>query len=176
MKTKVLKLSALFLLSIFAFNSNAITIDSDGHTILDFNDLSPGQVTSYGQINFSNFVFTDGNTAQANSFVPGSLFTLTPDGTSSFDLFDADFIGFGGPVNVIATFLDGTVDSSHEITLTSVLTNHEFNLFGLQSVEFITTTGGVIGIDNIDVPEPSTLALLGLGLLGFGLSQLKRKS
>jgi len=176
MKTKIQKLSALFLFSLFAINANAITIDSDGHTILDFNDLSSGQVTSYGQINFSDFVFTDGDTATAINFAPGTLFTLTPDGTTSFDLFDADFIGLGGSVNVIATFLDGTTDSSHNISLTSTLTNHEFNLFGLQSVEFVTATGGVIGIDNIDVPEPSTLALLGLGLLGFSLSQLKRKS
>lgn len=176
MKTKIQKLSALFLFCIFAFNANAITIDSEGHTILDFNDLSPGLVTNYGPLNFSDFVFTDGNIAHAISPMPGNFFTLTPNGPTSFDLFDADFMGVGGPVNIVATFLDGTVDSSHNISLTTTMTNHEFNLFGLQSVEFITSTPGFIGIDNIDVPEPSTLALLGLGILGLSLSQKKRKS
>jgi len=175
MKTKIQKLSALFFFSLFAFNANAITIDSDGHTILDFTDLSPGQVTSYSQINFSDFVFTDGDTATAFNFTPGALFSLTPDGTSTFDLYDADFAGIG-EISVVATFLDGSRVAPHNISLTQTMTNHEFNFFGLQSVEFFTTTGGVLSIDNIDVPEPSTLALLGLGILGLSLSQIKRKN
>lgn len=181
MKHTYFKTLAFLIFSLFAFNANAITIDSDGHTILDFEDLSAGQVNTYGQINFSSDVFTDGSIAAAISFDTNTpIFTLTPDGTATFDLFDAELKGFGFgvdpfEVNVTATYLDGSMNTSN-ILLTTDFTKYDFNLFNVQSVEFSSTVAGVIAMDNIDVPEPSTLALLGLGLLGLCIPQLKRKS
>jgi len=176
MKTKIQKLSALFLLGLFALNTNAITIDSDGHTILDFEENIPGQINTYGEINFNGPIFDNGPVAAVNNLFnsQGSLFSLSSANSTAFDLFDAELAGFGGPVDVFATFTDGTIETS-TVALSLTLTKVDFNLFGLQSVEFSSLAPTQLFVDNIDVPEPSTLALLGLGVLGLSLSQLKRK-
>jgi hypothetical protein len=95
------------------------------------------------------------------------VLTLTGGG-ASFALWSAligpSTIG-GGTVDMTVTGMlsgGGTVSATFNdlVTATTVLLGWS----GLDSVEF--TTSDDAGLDDIQIPEPTTLALLGLGLVG----------
>ena len=137
----------------------------------------------------STFLVTDdfnGDNDLTMSAIGGSAFSL-----SSFELGEFDSVGgFATTIDLVGTLLGGgsltasfTLDG---ISSTSGSNNFEtFTLSGwdnLVSVNFNASAGAggkYWAIDNIDtasVPEPTSIALLGLGLAGIRLSRKNKDS
>jgi len=109
------------------------------------------------------------------------------------DLFSLDSFYAGARFNTAATGIDITgLTNTGDILSTSVsftaydwdmfsldstwtnLVNVEFNVVGAGNAQFLLDDIAVNQIS--DVPEPASLALLGLGLAGFSLSRKKAKA
>ncbi len=158
-------------------------------------DTVDGMVFSYSGTTYfmENFHTSDGN-APVNP--TGSLFTyenyfitMNQDGGSSFNLnsFDAGiFLNTpNGMINVIGTYdIGGNVTESFSISPNAWNTFTFSNTWSnLASVSFQTTATYYIQYDNIafsnpstDVPEPSTLAILALAMIGLASRRFKKQS
>lgn len=97
---------------------------------------------------------------------PGVVFGVDAD----FVLTDLDWIGETG--SIVDVILDpiagfGSVSFTEDSVTFSVLEDSPFVLGPLASIELVTRRASV--------PEPGTLALLGLGLAGFGFTRRRFK-
>lgn len=129
------------------------------------------------------------NTTVGGSWFLDATFNTAFNFTTAIDSFGAYFTGVQR-ADATLTYTDGTTTT---LTLPAAsLGSGGTTFFGFSdsgatilSIAFFTGTGGdFVGIDDIrygtagttPVPEPATLSLLGVGLLGFGLMRRRRRA
>jgi hypothetical protein len=157
-----------------------------GSTLIAVNGYGNlGLVTgNLGTLAFTTGALASGSLQMGGTFAAGGTFTIDGNGTGGLPngvLFSGSF---SGPVTwTLATLANGT----HNYTLTGVVTG----MMGGSSVNAVTVqltintgkgffngsttiSGGDTSIST-SVPEPSTLALLGTGILGIG-GTLRKKT
>ena len=132
----------------------------------DYNDLTNVAYTNNSLI--IDFVALGGATVSLNSFNLGNY--LDYGSSTQYSIFDLSDTG------------TALASASSFLVPYSTISHSTYNI-GLSSTTGIRLQVGPdmfnIGIDNIDittsVPEPSVIALMGLGLFGLGLSRRKMK-
>lgn len=113
----------------------------------------------------------------------GEGFHDNGDGTYSLDIgFEWSYllVGFGN-----GTYFDGAIDGvDYDMVLGThaIYTQSSDNLLTINLDDFYKITGNdvirdidILRVTHVSVPEPGTLVLLGSGLLGFGLSSMRRR-
>ncbi|PCJ31651.1 MAG: hypothetical protein COA93_10605 [Alphaproteobacteria bacterium] len=123
---------------------------------------------------------------------PKATTTLTNINGNAFDLISidfADYFNFRTPQNIllIGTYaIGGTISQTIALQTIFGLETFIFNWQGLTQVSWVETTGNWLQFDNVivqeivpqakslGVPAPASMALLGLGLLGFFAARRKR--
>jgi hypothetical protein len=123
---------------------------------------------SDGAENYSGMAWGISNRFEAGS--PARIDFLTPVSGLAFDWWTID--GAGQYYLGLSAF-----DSSNNLLYSFTGSGSGTEGPGLAGVSYLTFTGGgAVGISNLrfDVPEPGTLALLGLGLAGLCLSRRRR--
>lgn len=156
--------------------SGSVLISVTGYPVI-------GSTTgNLGTVAFTTGALSSGSLQMGGTFASGGTFTIDGNGTGGLPsgvLFSGTF---SGPATWTLTNL---ADGSHNYTLTAVITG---TMGGVSvngvSVQLTINTGlglfnGSTTISGGDtavssVPEPSTLALLGTGILGMG-AMLRRK-
>jgi hypothetical protein len=201
---KCLLTAALFLFGMmlpnFALADNTTDFSNSGGTLSGSNaglSLSGSTliaVTGYGSlgvvtgdlgtVGFSTGSLSSGSLQMGGTFSAGGTFTIDGNGTGGLPNGVIFSGSFSGPVTwTLATLANGT----HNYTLTGVVTG----MMGGTSVSGVsvqltintgkgffngstTISGGDTSISS-SVPEPSTLALMGAGILGLG-GTLRKKT
>lgn len=188
------KIICLLACYIFTGVANAAVIDFEG-VAPKYSLVNVSPSTPYTESGFTLTPFNDqsavfdelalfsmiGNSSDWFGFAESNTVTLTSNLSGTFDLLSLligpSFIG-NNPIDALITGTllgGGTVTSSLKGLTTATSTNLGWT--NLTSVYFNSTDDA--GIDNINVtvssvPEPSTIALLGLGLVGIGFSRRKK--
>jgi len=121
-----------------------------------------------------------------NDSVGLSSFTRTDLGT--FDLTSIDLAVWSNSYSSGSTtftgFLNGVQTDQMIVNYDSDWTTYYFGFMNIDSLQFFSTNVFSLGLDNVvvnesasaSVPEPSIIALMGLGILGIGLSRRKLRN
>ena len=112
----------------------------------------------------------------------GLLITLTKNGGGLFDLIALDIDVYDGGLGTPTLGVLGVTAPGYlEQTFDRTVDDQALHFIGVSQVFFRIVQGFAVGIDNLlvrpahQVPEPTTLSLLGIGLAGMGLSRRRKK-
>jgi PEP-CTERM motif len=150
-----------------------------GSTLIAVNGLNGGGLITgpnLGAVTFTTGALTSGSLQMGGSFAAGGTFTITGNGTNGIPNGTIFSGTFSGPVTwTMMTLANGT----HNYTLSGALsgTLGTISTNGA-TIQLTINTGkgffngstsissGDTNIENLAVPEPGTLSLLGTGLIG----------
>jgi hypothetical protein len=195
---KGIKLLVAAILVISPFAAQAVSITQTN----DFTGANNGSGT-VGAFSYTGLSTANGNCPDnTDPLVAAPCAQLNPNGDltffltagGAFDLVDFWWRSTGQQLNSYLTV--GRLDEANEwvVGVFGVLNsggatvNEPVNYTGISAVRFSNAGNAVYRIDNItfsytcegsdcvSVPEPGTLALLGMGLLGMGLSRRRKKA
>ncbi len=190
MRLSAITLAAAASFALFPASSYAVIISFEGVGAGTTN-VNPG--APYSEAGFT-FTPSTGESATFNpastligdasvgsfGFGVGNVVTMTGPGVFNLGSLDVGALSFapGGIADMTITadvFGGGTVSASF-LGLSSI-THEVLNWTNLTDVKFSTTTDA--GIDNLStnssIPEPATLALLGISLAGLGFSRRRKQ-
>ena len=158
-----------------------------GSTLVSVNGLNGGGLitgNNLGGVAFTTGALVSGSLQMGGSFASGGTFTITGNGSDGLPNGTIFTGSFNGPVTwTLVTLANGTHNYTLSGTLTGTLGNVSTN--GV-TIQLTINTGkgffdgstmissGDTRIENMTVPEPGTLTLLGTGLIGIA-GVLRRK-
>lgn len=137
--------------------------------------IAPRPNSSYGSHASSGNVYAYG-------YCCGSQDTISS-ATGTFNFIDADLSNLQGKSDsyTITGYLGAKELYSQVITVGAPIALYSFNFMGVDKISFSTSNFSNLTLDNMNltvgvaVPEPASVALLGLGIAGLLASRRKAK-